>query len=83
MISSYAQPLLEGCGTIKKGDLRVVGETAPVPFIVAFVSESVPADEREAIQKSLLNVGKNKALCTAIETKAGFVLPTAEDGKKK
>lgn len=83
IISSYAQPLLEGCGTIKKEDLRVVGETAPVPFIVAFVSDGVPADEREAIQKSLLKVGKDKDLCTAIETKAGFVLPTAEAGKKK
>jgi len=83
VISSYALPLLEGCGTIKKGDLRVVGETAEVPFIVAFASDALPADEREAIQKSLLNVGKNKSLCTAIETKAGFVLPTAEDGKKK
>lgn len=83
VISSYAQPLLEGCGTIKKGDLRVVGETAPVPFIVAFVNESLPADERKAIQDFLLKVGKNKELCTAIETKAGFVLTASEDGKKK
>jgi len=36
VISSYAQPLLEGCGTIKKGDLRVIGETDPMPFVVAF-----------------------------------------------
>jgi len=40
VISSYAQPLLEGCGTIQKGDLRVIGETDPVPFIVAFVNDS-------------------------------------------
>ena len=26
VISSYAAPLLEGCGTIKKGDLRVVAK---------------------------------------------------------
>jgi ABC-type phosphate/phosphonate transport system substrate-binding protein len=42
-ISSYAAPLLEGCGTVKKGDLRVVGKTDPVPFVVAFVSDDLPS----------------------------------------
>ena len=41
VISSYAKPLLEGCGTINKGDLRVVGETDPVPFIGAFALGSL------------------------------------------
>ena len=31
VISSYAGPLLEGCGKVKKGDLRVIGESGPVP----------------------------------------------------
>ncbi len=83
VISSYAQPLLEGCGTIKKGDLRVVGETAAVPFIVAFASEKLAATERDAIQKSLLAIGKNKELCTAMETKEGFVTVPVSDVKKK
>ena len=42
VISSYAKPLLEGCGTIKKGDLRVIGETKPVPFVVAFAAADLP-----------------------------------------
>src|SRR5262249_23211146 len=46
VISSYAAPLLEGCGTIKKGDLRVVGETSPVPFITAFATNRVDAELR-------------------------------------
>lgn len=83
VISSYAQPLLEGCGTIKKGDLRVVGETAPVPFIVAFVRETLPTSDREAIRSSLMRVGKDKDLCVALETKQGFVPPPSDDGKKK
>ena len=83
VISSYAQPLLEGCGTIKKGDLRVVGETAPVPFIVAFASEKLPATEREAIAKSLLSIGKDKDLCAALETKNGFVPISTDETKKK
>lgn len=73
VISSYAKPLLEGCGTVQKGDLRVVGETDPVPFIVAFVSDTLPEATRTDIQKTLLSVGADKDLCTALETKGGFV----------
>ncbi len=77
VISSYAQPLLEGCGTIQKGDLRVVGETDPIPFIVAFVSESQSESIRTVVQKALLGMASEKALLTALETKNGFVeLPT-------
>jgi ABC-type phosphate/phosphonate transport system substrate-binding protein len=83
VISSYAQPLLEGCGTIKKGDLRVVGETAPVPFIVAFANDSLSASDRDAIQRSLLHIGKDRDLCVALETKDGFVQPATPSGKKK
>jgi ABC-type phosphate/phosphonate transport system substrate-binding protein len=73
VISSYAKPLLEGCGTVQKGDLRVVGETDPVPFIVAFVNEKLPEATRTDIQKALLGIGKEKELLTALETKDGFV----------
>ena len=47
VISSYAAPLLEGCGTIKKGDLRMIGETAPVPFITAFATDRVDDVQRD------------------------------------
>jgi ABC-type phosphate/phosphonate transport system substrate-binding protein len=80
VISSYAKPLLEGCGTIKKGDLRVVGETDPVPFVRAFVHEKLPMAERDAIQAALFEVARSADLCNALETKRGFVKP---DGLKK
>src|SRR5437899_2180084 len=83
VISSYAQPLLEGCGTIKKGDLRVIGETDPVPFVAAFVNSKLPASDRAAIQKALLAVGKDVELCKALETKKGFVAVPARTAKKK
>jgi ABC-type phosphate/phosphonate transport system substrate-binding protein len=73
VISSYAQPLLEGCGTIKKGDLRVVGETDPVAFITAFTNDKLPNGDRAIVEKALLGVGKVRELCTALETKNGFV----------
>lgn len=78
VISSYAQPLLEGCGTIKKGDLRVVGETDPVPFVAAFATGSLSAPDRDKLKAALLEVGKDKALSTALETKGGFVEPPAK-----
>jgi ABC-type phosphate/phosphonate transport system substrate-binding protein len=73
IISSYAKPLLEGCGTVKKGDLRVIGETDPVPFVAAFVNEQLPTATKAAIAAALAEVGRDKNLRKALETKAGFV----------
>lgn len=83
VISSYAQPLLEGCGTIKKGDLRLVGETDPVPFVAAFVTGGLSGTHRDAVKTALLEVGKDKDLCTALETRDGFVTPPTDGAKKK
>jgi ABC-type phosphate/phosphonate transport system substrate-binding protein len=85
VISSYAAPLLEGCGTIKRGDLRVVGTTEPVPFVTAFTTDKVSKKEREKIQEILLEVGEQPALCLALETQLGFVdlETTATVAKKK
>ncbi len=78
VISSYAQPLLEGCGTIKKGDLKVVGETAEVPFITAFVDGTLDEKIRAAIIEALLAVRHDPVLRLAIETKRGFVVVDAQ-----
>lgn len=72
VISSYAQPLLEGCGTIAKGDLRIVGETKPVPFVAAFINTRLPRPEREAIKEALLMTGEDPLLCLALESQSGF-----------
>ena len=73
VISSYAAPLLEGCGTIKKGDLRVVGETKSVPFITAFASDRVHESLQAQIRAALLDVGKQAELLAALESLVGFV----------
>jgi ABC-type phosphate/phosphonate transport system substrate-binding protein len=80
VISSYAKPLLEGCGTVQKGELRVIGETDPVPFIVAFANDKLPAEIRAELSKALLGVSAEKELLAALETKTGFV---HIDAKKK
>ena len=87
VISSYAEPLLAGCGAIKQGDLRIVGESAPVPFITAFVKGTLPAGDRAAIREALLKVGEQADLLIALETAAGFVpyeaAPKVAAAKKK
>jgi outer membrane protein assembly factor BamB/ABC-type phosphate/phosphonate transport system substrate-binding protein len=73
VISSYAAPLLEGCGTIKKGDLRVVAETEPVPFVTAFVTDKTSANDRKRVEQLLLDSASEPELLTALETMLGFV----------
>jgi len=73
VISSYAGPLLEGCGTIKKGDLKIVGESDPVPFISAFVDNSLTPEVQKKITVALLSMSESPELLQAMETKQGFV----------
>lgn len=73
VISSYAQPLLEGCGTIKKGDLRVVGQTAAVPFITAFATDDLTAEQRTAVTAALGNLAEKPDVLQALESLVGFL----------
>jgi ABC-type phosphate/phosphonate transport system substrate-binding protein len=83
VVSSYAMPLLEGCGTIKKGDLKVIGKTDAVPFISVFTAATVNADLAAKIKTALFAVGKDETLSKALETKGGFVEPATDTAKKK
>lgn len=73
VISSYASPLLEGCGTIKKGDLKVIGESDPVPFISAFVESSLAPEVQKKITEALLSMHDSPDMLTAMESKKGFL----------
>lgn len=73
VISSYAAPLLEGCGTIKKGDLRIIGNSDDVPFISVFADANLAKAELDTIARALLQM-KSQEMLTALETKEGFVL---------
>ncbi len=90
VISSYAGPLLEGCGKVKKGDLRVIGESDPVPFITAFAVTSLSESETSAITAALDEVGLDAKMLIDLETASGFQLwqeaeasTAAADTKKK
>ncbi|MCX6907281.1 MAG: PhnD/SsuA/transferrin family substrate-binding protein [Verrucomicrobia bacterium] len=81
VISSYAMALLEGCGAIDKGALRVIGQTAPVAFITVFATKRVSAADAEAVTKALLAVGGDAALKERMETRDGFVRWMATSGR--
>lgn len=91
VISSYAKPLLEGCGTVEKGSLRVVAETEPVPFIEAFVTDQLNPSQQARVAAALLQSTKDAELRTALETRDGFVAAAepavgdaaSNDAKKK
>ena len=83
VISSYAQPLLEGCGTIKKGDLRVVGQTASVPFISAFCNATLSAKDQSQLKQALIAVKEDSDLLDALESLVGFHPYSEPGGEKK
>ncbi len=75
VISSYAKPLLEGCGQVPKGALRVIGETEEIPFVAAYVNAALDADLQAALSKALLkSTAADFLLRRALETKDGFVV---------
>ncbi len=73
VISSYAKPLLEGCGQVKKGALRIVGETEDVPFVAAYLNAGLDSKLQSAISDALLKSTADVNLRIALETKRGFV----------
>ena len=66
VISSYAEPLLSGCGQIQKGDIRVVAKTKNVPFVVAFANKSLAPERVKSLADALLDTGEDPELLKAI-----------------
>ena len=50
----------------------MIGETAPVPFVTAFVSQELRARDQRQVREALLAVGTEGKLLTALETLTGF-----------
>lgn len=73
VISSYAERLLTGCGTIEKNELRIIGESEEVPFISVFVTSSFDDAEKKLLTESLTTVKESKSLLEALESKEGFL----------
>jgi ABC-type phosphate/phosphonate transport system substrate-binding protein len=73
VIPSYAMRLLEGCGSVKPGSLRVIGKSRTVPFITLFVSDNIPAQKEEKILAALLSITGDPKFLKAMESRDGFV----------
>jgi hypothetical protein len=73
VISSYAERLLTGCGTVDKGALRVIGESEEVPFISVYSAGNFSDDERKSIVQCLVDARNSKDLLASLESKEGFV----------
>jgi outer membrane protein assembly factor BamB/ABC-type phosphate/phosphonate transport system substrate-binding protein len=72
VIPGYLLPMLEGCGSVKKGDLKIIARTTPVPFITVFLSDSIPTQTQAAIQGKLLSVKSDPQLLQQLESRDGF-----------
>ncbi len=84
VIPSYALRLLEGCGSVKPGELKVIGKTQPMPFVTVFISDRITSEKEQKILKSLLGVKRDAKLLKAMESKDGFkALPASKPVKPK
>ncbi|MBM3853779.1 MAG: hypothetical protein FJ399_11585 [Verrucomicrobia bacterium] len=73
VVSDFLPRLLEGCGKLERGSVRMIGETDPVPFIRVFATATVAPDLEEKIARGLAAVAGKPELLAALESKAGFV----------
>ncbi len=84
VIPSYGLRLLEGCESVKPGNLKVIGKTQPVAFITMFTANTIPVEKEEKIVQTLLGVKRDAKLLKAMESRDGFKLlkPRESKGQK-
>lgn len=73
IVSDYAMALLVGCGTIDKGALKVIGQTAAVDFVTVFVTRSVSTAQEKEIVDAFRAVSQDADLRKQMESAKGFV----------
>lgn len=81
VVPGFALPLLVGCGSVKQGDLKVIGKTEASPFVTVFLSDSIAAGKEQKILRALLELKSNGRLLKALESRDGFkaLKPPATD----
>jgi outer membrane protein assembly factor BamB len=72
VLPHYALRLMEGCGSITPGDLRVIGKTEPKPFMTLFLAEEISAEKKQKIIRTLLELKTNPVLLQLLESRDGF-----------
>ncbi|HMO63980.1 MAG TPA: PhnD/SsuA/transferrin family substrate-binding protein, partial [Verrucomicrobiota bacterium] len=69
VLPEYVLRLLEGCGSITPGSLKVIGRTAPQPFITVFVGETAAPEAVARLRQALLDL--DAPLRQALESSEG------------
>lgn len=72
ILPAYALPLLEGCGTVKPGTLRVVDRTEPVPFVGVYVDAGMPEILEKKVVRCLEGIRDQPKDLKSLETREGF-----------
>jgi outer membrane protein assembly factor BamB len=84
VIPSYVLPMLEGCGSVKAGELKVIGKTQPMPFVTVFLGDNIPVEKEQKILQTLLAIRGDAKLLKAMETRDGFKpIQAATPGKSQ
>jgi ABC-type phosphate/phosphonate transport system substrate-binding protein/outer membrane protein assembly factor BamB len=73
IIPDYAAANPQDDEPINQGVLRIVGRTAPVPFIAVFATEKVSPGAQRTMLDALFAAGRDAPLLEALHSKAGFV----------
>jgi outer membrane protein assembly factor BamB len=72
ILPAYALPLLEGCGTVKPGTLRVVDRSEPVPFVGVYVDDAMPEILEKKVIRCLEGIRDQPKDLKSLETRDGF-----------
>ena len=72
VVPGYGLRLIEGCGSVRPGELKVIGMTQPVPFITVFLNDAITPEKREKILSTLLGIKSDAKLLKALESRDGF-----------
>ncbi|MBX3748387.1 MAG: PQQ-binding-like beta-propeller repeat protein [Verrucomicrobiae bacterium] len=70
VMPEYVLRLLEGCGSITPGSLKVIGRTAPQPFVTVFTDPTMLPERVTNLREALL--GLDDTLRQALESRDGF-----------
>ncbi len=71
--SDFMPPLLEGCGKVDPGSLRVIAHTDTRPFVQVFATARVSKHEQAKLNEALCGVARDVRLLHKLESLRGFV----------
>lgn len=72
VVSAFMPAMLEGCGKIDRGTMRILAETKAVPFVTVFATDAVSKELGEEIVAALESVAGEEELLAVMESSKGF-----------